>query len=47
MRDMGAVAGPVPQVASYLRGVTRGWRTLGSIAGVAGGVWGERRVGGQ
>ncbi|WP_112184610.1 capsular biosynthesis protein [Ralstonia sp. GX3-BWBA] len=45
MRDMGAVAGPVPQVASYLRGVTRGWRTLGSIAGVAGGVWGERRVG--
>ena len=40
MRDMGAVAGPVPQVASYLRGVTRGWCTLGSIAGVAGGVWG-------
>ena len=41
MSNVGAATRLASPATSTLRGVTRGWRTLASIPGIAGGVWSE------
>lgn len=45
MRNVGAATQLASPAPSTLPGVTRGWRTLASISGAAGGVWSERWAG--
>lgn len=45
MSNVGVATRPAARGASPLRGVTRGWRTLASMRGLAGGIFCERRAG--